>query len=70
MSFSFFQLSHHFIDENSGKDVVVGSLSTVDQDRNQTFRYTILDSGDSGSNLFKIEGNRILVSYPAGKIVK
>ncbi|XP_066935500.1 protocadherin Fat 4-like isoform X3 [Clytia hemisphaerica] len=55
-------LSHKFIDENSDTDTVVGTLSTVDQDKRQTYKYTILDSGSVYDQLFKIKGNQILTA--------
>ncbi|XP_048583508.1 protocadherin Fat 4 isoform X2 [Nematostella vectensis] len=52
------QLSSSAVDENSGTDITVGSLSTSDQDSGQRFTYTLLDSA---GGRFKIVGDKIKV---------
>lgn len=51
-------LSHHFVEENSKENTIIGTLQTVDEDLGQKFKYTIL----GGSNIFKIQGNKLLTS--------
>lgn len=50
------------MDENSAVDTVIGTLMTVDQDKNQQYKYTILDSGSGDGQIFKIDGDKLVVS--------
>ena len=52
-------LSNKVIKENCPRGTVVGKLSTEDQDANQTFLYTLVDS-DNG--IFKLDNDRIEVA--------
>lgn len=58
-----FKLSNSAIDENTDNYTFVGFLQTMDDDQNQTFVYTLLDSANG---LFTLaHNNRLLVSAVA-----
>ena len=53
------QLSPNKVPENSGRGTLVGSLSTADPDRGQTFTYTLLDNA---GGRFMLDKNSIKVT--------
>ncbi|MFM2217406.1 MAG: hypothetical protein RL240_1724, partial [Planctomycetota bacterium] len=53
-------LSANTIAENAGANATVGTLSTTDQDADQTFTYTLVDgSGDTDNVAFNISSNTL-----------
>jgi hypothetical protein len=53
-------LSKQNIDENSGADAVVGSLSATDQDAGQTYSYSLITgTGDTDNGAFNISGGNL-----------
>ena len=57
------QLSNQSILENEGVDVLIGDLSTTDQDAGDTFIYSLVSGvGDEGNGSFYIDDNHLLAS--------
>jgi len=57
-------LSNNIIDENSSTGIEIGSLSTVDEDQLDTFRYKFVSgdgNNDTDTSYFDIEENRLIV---------
>ena len=52
------QLSSAVVNENSDVNVLVGTLTSLDQDTSQSHKYQLLDSA---SGRFKVDGNELKV---------
>ena len=53
-------LNNTNVDENQPIDTTVGTFSTIDPDRNETFTYDLVaGEGDTDNSLFTIEGNSL-----------
>ncbi|WP_370088807.1 choice-of-anchor Q domain-containing protein [Ekhidna sp.] len=56
-------LSNASIDENNSVDAVIGTLSTIDIDENDSFTYSLVaGTGDTDNSSFNIDGNTLRAS--------
>lgn len=57
-------LSKETIAENSSIKSVVGTFSTVDQDKGDLFTYSFVDSSENHNDLFTISGDKLFTATP------
>jgi N-acetylneuraminic acid mutarotase len=56
-------LSKSSLDENSGENVIVGQLSAIDEDANETFTFALVGgTGDAHNSSFEISGNNLIAT--------